>query len=62
MLRRKFFGNVKNGAQRNVSANALYVCTTVMQEKPSGVYKMQETAPDHAGRAYSAHPDPIADG
>jgi len=31
------------------------------QEKPSGVYKMQET-PEPAGRAYSAHPDPPADG
>jgi len=38
------------------------------QEKPSGVYKMQETAwpaelcPRPAGRAYSAPPDPLADG
>jgi len=46
------------------------------QEKPSGVCKMQETtwaaglrrlgdrgsAPDPTGRAYSAPPDPLADG
>jgi len=35
------------------------------QEKPSGVYKMQETAwaagaPNPAGGAYSASPDPLA--
>ena len=32
-LRRKFFGNVKKHAQRNASADALYVCTIVMPGK-----------------------------
>ena len=45
MLKRKFFGDVKKHAQGNASADALYVCTILWcQEKPSGIYKMQETA------------------
>jgi len=33
MLRRKFFGSVKMHAQRNASADAVYVCTVVMPGK-----------------------------
>jgi len=33
MLRRKIFGSVKKHAQRNASADALYVCTIVMPGK-----------------------------
>ena len=43
-VEKKIFGSVKKHAQRNVSADALYVCTIVSHEKPSGVYKMHETA------------------
>ena len=32
-VEKKFFGNVKKHAQRNVSADALYVCTIVMPGK-----------------------------
>jgi len=33
MLRRKIFGSVKKHAQRNASAEALYVCTMMMPGK-----------------------------
>jgi len=64
MLRIKFFGNVKKHARRNVSADALYVCTIVMPGK--AIWRLQNarnrSAPDPAERAYSAPSDPLADG
>ena len=43
MLRRKFLA-VKKHAQRNASADALYVCTTVMPGKAVRRLQIQETA------------------
>jgi len=61
MLRRKFFGNVKKHAQRNASADALYVCTIVMPCRKSRLASIKCKKADPAGRAYSAHPGPLAD-
>ena len=64
-----FFGNVKKHAQRKASADALlclHYCdvrksrlASIKCKKPLG---RPSSAPDPAGRAYSAPPDPLADG